>query len=559
LIDIHSLTRALPVYGLEPQTLAYISSFPDPKNPQKVEGRYVFDDIVFLEPPSGQHEPYVDPLDFMQRIFMFQGVSCDDALKLAVVEYSKIRPSLSVFERPIFFDDFDLNAHEHISILTLLAHMRENKLASDHLLDFFKKAAEVTQSIPLFADWDGRHFCHRLIDLPDSPSPKAMIEFAPVPWTHDEDDESIFWTWREAMKPIAASLEEALGESVYNFQDLGDELDDDCVHRFLKLYWCCSYKPDSSYVRYLVEASGATSVDELKAALIEPANYVQPFEMYYAFFRAEALACRLMTYLPIEKRQVVGVVFSTTAARSVAESILLQQIGASVVIAAPEELLFDSSISEYLIRNSILKHAMRFCRQDVRIHYLQGREIERPIEFLARIDKLFIIADTITPNPVFDLKLSGSIEELLWKALELNVPTEYYHIDGSHLFNPEVCLKKLGVPARVAAQDKERETYTAKLTILRLDCDWSSSGLWNELGQMIPYDNIDLPLPLIRRIIDWHEEFDATLNADFSDEWDEKHEREKCEIARELQRTLGAGVVVQVMTDLGWTAIGELN
>jgi hypothetical protein len=33
LIDIHSLTRALPVYGLEPQTLAYISSFPDPKNP----------------------------------------------------------------------------------------------------------------------------------------------------------------------------------------------------------------------------------------------------------------------------------------------------------------------------------------------------------------------------------------------------------------------------------------------------------------------------------------------------------------------------------------------
>ena len=38
---------------------------------------------------------------------------------------------------------------------------------------------------------------------------------------------------------------------------------------------------------------------------------------------------------------------------------------------------------------------------------------------------------------------------------------------------------------------------------------------------MISYDYIDLPLTLLRRIIEWHEEFDATLDTGVSDEWEE--------------------------------------
>ena len=113
---------------------------------------------------------------------------------------------------------------------------------------------------------------------------------------------------------------------------------------------------------------------------------------------------------------------------------------------------------------------------------------------------------------------SDSIEELLWKAIELKIPVRHYSVDGFNRFSPKACLEKRGVPERVAAQDKERKKHTSELTVVRLDCDWGSSGLWNERGQMIPYDYIDLPLPLVRRIIDWHEEFDATLDEGISDE-----------------------------------------
>ena len=290
--------------------------------------------------------------------------------------------------------------------------------------------------------------------------------------------------------------------------------------------------------------------------MIDPANYVHPFEMCNAYYGAEVLACRLMTYLPPGKRKIVGVVFATETARSVAESIILQQIGADVIVAAPGELLYDTSLSEWLRRDNLLKPSMRFCRHLGSI-FLQGGIIKEPITFLGQIDELYVVADDVTPNPNpgGDLKLSGSIEELLWKAIELEIPAHYYHIDGFSLSNPETSLEKRSVPERVAAQDKKRKKYTSELTVVRVDCDWSSSGLWTERGQMIPYDYIDIPLSLIRRIINWHEEYDATLNEGISDEWEEKHEREKHQLALELQNTLGSGIVVQVMADKGWASI----
>ena len=554
MVDINSLMRALPVYGLEPQTLAYISGFPRPR----IKGEtYVSADICFMEPPAGRHELYVEPMDFMQRIFIYQGMNANDALNLATEQYNKLRLNLSIFERPVFYEFFSCDGSEHVSTVALLKHMRENKLASDHLIDFFEKASEVTQSVPLFDDSDGRHFCHRLVDLPSSPSPKAMIEFAPVPWTNDYDDDPMFWAWRETMRPITAFLEKELGKSVYSFDDPDDEHNDESVHRFFVLHWCCSYIPNSSLVRYLMEASGTTDVDELKAALIEPANYVHPFEMCNAYFGAEALACRLMTYLPPGKRKKVGVVFATEVARPVAVSILLQQIGADVVIAAPKELLYDTNVPGYMRGDTLCEQAMRFYRY-LGGPFLHEGLIKEPVTFLAQIDELYVVADDRKRKDiVWDLNISDSIEELLWKAIELKIPERYYSVDGFIHANPEAWLEKRGVPERVAAKDKERKKYTSGLTIVRLDCDWSSSGLWDESGAMIPFDCIDLPLSLIRRIIDWHEEFDATLNETPDVEWKEKHEREKHEIALELQRTLGSGIVVQVYTDQGWTSVAS--
>jgi len=111
MVDIHSLMRALPVYGLEPQTLAYIPGFPRPMMNGET---YVSDYIYFLEPPAGQNEPFVEPIDFMQRIFIYQGINANDALKLATEQYNKLRLSLNIFERPVFYDNFELDAPEHV-------------------------------------------------------------------------------------------------------------------------------------------------------------------------------------------------------------------------------------------------------------------------------------------------------------------------------------------------------------------------------------------------------------------------------------------------------------
>jgi hypothetical protein len=286
--------------------------------------------------------------------------------------------------------------------------------------------------------------------------------------------------------------------------------------------------------------------------------------MYWAFPGAEALACRLMTYLPLGKRKIVGVVFSTEKARPVAESILLQQIGADIMIAAPENLLRDTK-SVWSTQDFSLESSMRFCNQHLGSHILRNETMDEPVDFLARIDEMYVVADDKGRKEIpWDLNLSDSIEEMVWKALEFKIPTTLFSVDGFQQGSLEICLEKHGVPERVAAQNKAKRKYTSELAVVRLDCDWSSSGLWNERGQMISYDCIDLPVPLIRRIICWYEEYDSTLDEATSgigpsDEWEEKHEREKRDIALGLQKTLGASIVVQIRTEQGWIPITSLT
>jgi hypothetical protein len=62
-----------------------------------------------------------------------------------------------------------------------------------------------------------------------------------------------------------------------------NELDDDRAHRFLAPDYVCHMIPDSSFVRYLVEASGAPSVVALRASLLAPATYSPDFRLFDSF------------------------------------------------------------------------------------------------------------------------------------------------------------------------------------------------------------------------------------------------------------------------------------
>jgi hypothetical protein len=258
------------------------------------------------------------------------------------------------------------------------------------------------------------------------------------------------------------------------------------------------------------------------------------------------------SYLSEGETKTVGIVFATEKARTGAGYIALQQIGARVILAAPENLLYDKSVPAYLTHPGLMKHSLRFAQFGGDIFLWDG-VMAKPITFLAHIDELFIVADDDRESQGFDLKLSDSIEELLWMALELKIPAHYFDNGITSLGNPEVCLEKRGVPARVSSKRQYREEFTRSLKVIKVNCDWGSSGLWTQDGKNISYDLLALPLPLIRRIMAWHADYDGILdevvaNTGPNEQWWANHEKEEIEIAKELQKELGPSVSVMV----GW-------
>lgn len=111
-------------------------------------------------------------------------------------------------------------------------------------------------------------------------------------------------------------------------------------------------------------------------------------------------------------------------------------------------------------------------------------------------------------------------------------------------------MERRGIPDIIGKEDAERRQYAETLDVLRVMPEYGSSGLWNEKNQMIDYDSIDLPFPLIRRLSAWQRNYDDTLipllPKSAPDVWWEAFEHEQREITRELQLALGDRVRVEI-------------
>lgn len=313
-LDIQALMRALPVSGLTPQWLVHI----DMANAAPHLGSAKT--ITLLEPPAGRRVPYIEPVDALRKLLSLQGVALERATVQAVATVARMKADLDDDQWVNFFDELEPKSPDCLPLYSFVAWLRHegsregqedfshlaedaaSVVVSSDILDFFENAAEAAIRTPMFRGPDHWDIDLSLEELPALPPPKAMIEFVPGPPWDDfgvdwECQDNPFLRWREAMRPVALKLEEALGEPVYRFKTLGDELDDDDVHRFLVLHWCCTHKPESPYVRYLMKVSGSQDVDELKEALIDPASYTHPFEMNNTLFALETCSCRI-NYLP---------------------------------------------------------------------------------------------------------------------------------------------------------------------------------------------------------------------------------------------------------------------
>ena len=536
MINISALLKSQPISGLESQTLAIIKGFAP-----KAAAEWRDPRICFLEPPADQHVPFINPVEAMEVLFRHQGAEQSEATNKAVSEYAELRLRLDIHQRVIF----NAELPECIPITLLLAYLQEKQLVRTDIIDYLTRAVDAVSCAPIFKGPDNYNKPWTLAELPDLPTAKSMIEFIPgAPWHEPMDEDvyianALFAQWREEMRDIAAYLEKSLGESVYYFCDPNSDIDDDNIHRFLVLHWCCTFQPKSPYVQFLIEVSGAKDVEELKTALIDPKSYFHPYEMHRAFFRLKTVS-RYFDYISPQTPKTVGLVFSTVTAQSLATSLLLQQINVDVLIVTSKELATDDW----------LETSTRHCK-DWTVRYLQEGQLTDPIEVLARIDELCVVADEESSGQGFDLKISPSIEDLFWRALNYHVPAKFFCINGWRLGHPEESLKARKVPQRVAEQDTLRENYTQQLKELHIDCNFGSSGLWDSQGGMIRYDLIALPFQLVRRLSAWQRNYDENFNPPALNEktWWDKHEQEMNEIAKLLQDALGSNTRVKVFLD----------
>jgi hypothetical protein len=551
MINIQALLKSQPISGLESQELAIIKGFAT-----KTSLEWFDPCVRFLEPPAGQHIPFVNPVEAMEILFRHQGAERSEATNKAVIEYAELRLRLDIHQRVRFYDLFDSELPECIPITLLLAYLQEKQLVIIDVIDYLTRAVDAVTCAPIFRGPDNyKEQPWSLAELPDLPTAKSMIEFIPgAPWHEPMDEDvyiadALFAQWREEMRDIAACLEKSLGESVYYLCDTNSDHDDDNIHRFLVLHWCCTFQPKSPYVKFLIEISGAKDVEELKTALIDPKSYFHPYEMHCAFFRLETVYCRL-DYISPQTRRTVAIVFSTLSAQTLATSLLLQQINVDVFIVTSKELATDDWV----------KTSTRNCRSWT-IHYLQEGQLDKPIWLLSNIDELYVIKDEKSNDHGIHQKITLSFKDLLWRALSYKVPATLFDIYGYYSSNPITDPNFYGVPERVANQDKLRENHTRQLEELRVDCDFGSSGLWDNKGRMIGYDLISLPFQIVRRLSAWQRGYDETFNPpDSGDEiWWDKHEREKNEIAKELQDALGSNTSVKVYQDDKWECIGDIH
>ena len=294
MLDMMALLRTQPISGLEPELMGLIDGFG-----AGVAGWLPYEpaSIWLLEPPAGRRDLYLDPVMALSVIYRHLGQPAHAARVRAVSECERLYASIPVTDTVRFYNYLSPDSPLCIPAPALTRFLRDSQKLASPLPVSLDRAIEAVQSGVRFTTIDQHDTPWTLASLPALPPPPAMIEFVSAAgWEYQGDLEHntrSFNAWRNRMRPIAARLEQALGEPVYRFADPGLETGDDNMHRFLLLHWLCSFLPASPYVRFMVEASGAAHVEALKSALLDPSSYAQPFKMHDAFYSLTARTVRI--------------------------------------------------------------------------------------------------------------------------------------------------------------------------------------------------------------------------------------------------------------------------
>lgn len=296
---IEKLIPLLPYLSLEPATIGIL-----------LEG--FKSSIYFDEPPNGLDAPYICPIPATQSVLETIGMTRIQAERTAKEWYLALKPKLSsptrVLVMDIFYDD-EIQS-ERIDAWVWFEMLQTHNRIPQDLLDFIRDAIRTCQSKGIYFDsahpeWRLWNNSQRPVEAPTC----DWIQMCPgEPWIDDSGEfERHYHAWRTRILPIAQAITATTGEQVLYLRDLNNELDDDFLHRFLVLHWCCEVYPQSPYIQFLVEQTGAHTVEEFKSALIDPATYVKFPYQFKCRFRGLDADLRRFNYTP-QNGTTVGIV-----------------------------------------------------------------------------------------------------------------------------------------------------------------------------------------------------------------------------------------------------------
>ncbi len=563
MVDILALLHALPVLELAPNVVATIDGFLVPRDTRGIDAHaetcteYVNATIDLLEPPAGQYVPYIDPVAAMVVILGSEGKDRKDAVQQAGSSLSELKTFSRASRWVCFFNDYEPDSPECLPVLDFIAWLRQKEGASNAIVDFVARVAEIAPDLTIFTGPDNASDPWALTDLPALPQPKEMIEFVPgAPWYDDEwgkretwgIDGNPFVRWRESIRPIAVSLSAALGESVYHFADWRCDTDDDLIHRFLVLHWCCSYKPNSTYVQYLVKVSGATSVTALMEALVDPSSYSLPFLMNDRFIGIQAASCRF-DYDGQVVSKTVGLLFWSEAGRHTALNVLAQHLNASVRVIAPKALV--TSAWQYDVA--------RYCRSIEIIDLDIEKGVRNPIEALSRVDRLFVMASEVSSRPGEE-EIPAALALFMSMASTFQIAGSYRYRNGTRRSLSDLVREDEAVAADIAIGRAQRVSFTEQLREVRLGNTSGGTGLLDANGESLGYDQLSLPFTLIRRIAIWQSDFEEKMRCPTldTDVWRRRHRDQQLDLAKALLESLAPQQTVRLGRDANWQTLEDI-
>lgn len=554
MLDLRPLMRCLPVCELEASALGFVTGWHEPNATTK----YTQPNICWMEPPAGVRRPYVDPINATTILLRHQGLERDNARALAHSHYAALRPTLQVIERVRYLDEFEPDSPEHIPGDRWLDHLQTQACVADDVILFLRKTLHACAELTAFEhpDFQGRRLT--LSELPEQPPATSLIQFQPgCPWGAEDGDmagiangaSTADWLkWRADQHPIATAIEARWGQAPMYLADMDDPLDDDLFHRFLVLHWCCTCKPDAFYVQFLLEASGASTLNELKTALLDPENYAVPFALDDAHREMYPRAGRFKFTTASQKTPYVTIAFEDATCWPLVQDLLRQQVDADV-------LLIDANAHIAYAQIDPFHRYARYVVQQLDWH----DELDTPVETLARTDVLHVIDG---PNgKAGQPDVSDALVQLVGLAHVLGVET-HFHLNQRGRLSNFMDLPRFQTASQQAqAWLQAQSAHLPDMDEIHVWCDFAASGLWDKRGRMLGYDIKTLPWDLIRRLSAWQWDYDFTFDPPKnmgSDAWWAKNAAQARALAREVQQAVGPQVRVMVDAEGGPIWIGDV-